>query len=51
VCIDTPREGGIIVFLQSYGYKEIFMDKIRKSAEKYTQISECRKIFEENKET
>jgi hypothetical protein len=50
--MDTPREGGIIVFLQSYGYKEMFMNKMRKSGgEKYAQISECRKIFEERKET
>lgn len=46
-CSKTPKEGGIIVFLQSYAYKTQFVSYL-KAGEHCEKIS--RKIFEESKE-
>ena len=47
--MDTPKEGGVIVFLQSYGYKELFMKKLEAS-DLWEQIKDTRKIYDEKKD-
>ena len=50
VCQSTPPTGGIIVFLQSYGYKQTFMTKLKGSKE-YQDVIATRTIFEEVKDS
>eukprot|EP00347_Sterkiella_histriomuscorum_P014288 403361448 len=47
-CEVSPSDAGVIVFLQSYGYKQIFLNFFRKQNEaEYEKLKEARKVYEE----
>lgn len=48
-CENTPPQGGVIVFLQSYGYKQLFFKYLTKHPS-FERLSTLRKLFEEAKD-
>ncbi|TNV83211.1 hypothetical protein FGO68_gene2312 [Halteria grandinella] len=49
ICQNTPQEGGVIVFLQSYGFKNTFLNFLRKT-EFLKFLGSSRRIFEESQD-
>ncbi|CDW73958.1 atp-dependent rna helicase [Stylonychia lemnae] len=47
---NTPKQAGVIVFLQSYGYKQQFLNYLKQKDDIMTQLQEERKIFEESQD-
>ena len=48
-CDCTQEQGGIIVFLQSYGYKTLFVNFLNAHSD-YEKLTMRRKVYEESKE-